>query len=171
MPNYPGRLSLRRAFGDRLRHSPLFIRAALEDTAWVPACAGGFISYLAATIVIMPMWLKPGHFRHVISVNRTSVKWFAISAVFVGLSQMSRYMALALAPITVVAPLQRSASIFRVVFNWLINRQYEVFEPRLLVGIFVSVLGGVALSLSTDFVVSILPLPEVAREAMYWTWP
>jgi drug/metabolite transporter (DMT)-like permease len=151
--------------------SPLFIRAALEDTSIGTSLAGGFISYLAATIVIMLMWLKPGQFRHVTAVDRQSVKWFLMSAVFVGFSQMTRYMALALAPITVVAPLQRSASLFRVIFNWMINRQYESFEPRLLVGIFVSVLGGVSLALTTDFVVSILPLPDVARAAMYWTWP
>lgn len=151
--------------------SPLFIRAALEDTSIGTSLAGGFISYLAATIVIMLMWLKPGQFRHVTSVDRQSVKWFLMSAFFVGLSQMTRYMALALAPITVVAPLQRSASLFRVIFNWMINREYEVFERRLLVGIFISVLGGMSLALTTDFVVSILPLPDFAREAMYWTWP
>jgi drug/metabolite transporter (DMT)-like permease len=151
--------------------SPLFIRAALENTSIGTSLAGGFISYVAATLVIMLLWLKPGQFQHVLAVNHQSVKWFLMSAIFVGLSQMTRYMALSLAPITVVAPLQRSASLFRVIFNWLINRQYEIFERRLLVGIFISVLGGMSLALTTDFVVSILPLPDFAREAMYWTWP
>lgn len=151
--------------------SPLFIRAALEDSSAGTGLAGGFISYLAATVVIMLLWLKPGMFIHVTSVNRTSVKWFLASSILVAVSQMCRYMALALAPLTVVAPLQRSASLFRVIFNWAINRQYEIFESRLLVGIFVSVLGGVTLSLSTDFVANLLPLPDAIREAMYWSWP
>lgn len=151
--------------------SPLFIRAALENTSIGASLAGGFISYLAATIVILLMWLKPGQFQHVLSVNRQSVKWFLMSAVFVGFSQMFRYMALSLAPITVVAPLQRSASLFRVLFNWCINRQYEIFERRLLAGIFVSVLGGVSLALTTDFIIAHVPLPDFALEMMDWTWP
>jgi uncharacterized membrane protein len=151
--------------------SPLFVRAALEDTGIGASLAGGFISYLAATIVIMLTWLKPGQFRHVISVQPTSIKWFLMSSVFVGFSQMFRYMALALAPITVVAPLQRSASVFRLIFNWLINRQYEIFERRLIAGIFVSVLGAVALSLSTEFVVAHVPLPDFIIDIIDWTWP
>lgn len=151
--------------------SPLFIRAALEDTSIGAGLAGGLISYCAATLVIMAMWLIPGQFTHVTSVNRSSVKWFLMSSIFVGISQMCRYMALALAPITVVAPLQRSASLFRVIFNWCINRQYEIFEPRLLAGIVVSVLGGVALSFSTEFVIAHVPLPETVLEIIDWTWP
>jgi hypothetical protein len=84
---------------------------------------------------------------------------------------MFRFMALAVAPITVVSPIQRSASLFRVVFNWFLNRQHEVFETRLLVGIFVSVLGGVALTLSTDFVVTNVPLPDFIIGIVDWTWP
>lgn len=151
--------------------SPLFVRAALENTSIGTSLAGGFISYVAATIVIMLMWIKPGQFQHVISVNPTSAKWFLTSALLVGISQMFRYMALSLAPITVVAPLQRSASLFRVIFNWFINRQYESFEPRLLAGIFVSVLGGVALSFSTEFVIAHVPLPDFILDIVDWTWP
>lgn len=151
--------------------SPLFVRAALEDTSIGTSLAGGFISYVAATLVIMLTWLKPGLFSHVISINPTSVRWFLLSSVFVSISQIFRYMALSLAPITVVAPLQRSASLFRVLFNWLINRDYEIFEPRLLVGIFVSVLGAVALSLSAEFVVAHIPLPDSVIAIIDWTWP
>lgn len=151
--------------------SPLFVRAALEDTSIGTALAGGLISYVAATLVIMLTWLKPGQFNHVTSIHRQSIKWFLLSSVFVGVSQIFRYMALALAPITVVAPLQRSGSLFRVLFNWMINRQYEVFERRLLIGIFVSVLGGVSLSLSTEFVVAHIPLPNVILDIVDWTWP
>lgn len=171
VPNYPEGYLFAALSVTGYGLSPLFIRAALEDSSAGTGLAGGFISYLAATAVIVLLWLKPGQFTHVTSINRTSVKWFLASSVFVGISQMCRYMALALAPITVVAPLQRSASLFRVIFNWAINRQYEIFEPRLLAGIVVSVLGGVTLSLSTDFVANLLPLPDVVREALYWSWP
>jgi drug/metabolite transporter (DMT)-like permease len=151
--------------------SPLFIRATLEDASIGTSLAGGLISYIAATLVLMSIWIKPGQFRHVTSVNRTSVKWFLVSAVFVGFSHMFRYMALSMVPVTVVAPLQRSGSLFRVIFNWFINRHYESFEPRLLAGILVSVLGGVALSLSTEFVIAHVPLPDVMLDLVDWSWP
>lgn len=150
--------------------SPLLIRMALEDAGLGPALAGGLVSYLAATLVIALTFLKPGQFRHVRAIDRTSTKWFLVSALFVALSHMFRYMALAVAPITVVAPVQRAASLLKVVFNWLINRNYEVFEPRLLAAIFVSVLGGVLLTLSTDYVINAVPLPDVAIRMIDWTW-
>ena len=151
--------------------SPLLIRATLENASIGTSLAGGLISYMAATLVIMAIWLKPGQFQHVISVNRNSVKWFLLSAVFVGLSHMCRYAALAMVPVTVVAPLQRAGSLFRVIFNWILNRQYEIFEPRLLAGILVSVLGGVSLSLTTNFVVSHIPLSQAILDIIDWTWP
>lgn len=151
--------------------SPLFIRMALEDAGLGPALAGGLISYLAATVVIGLTFLKPGQFAHVRTIDTASVKWFLVSALFAAFSHMCRYMALSVAPITVVAPIQRAGSLLRIVFNWLINRDYEVFEPRLLVGIFISILGGVALTLSTDFVVHTVPLPDSVLRLIDWTWP
>jgi uncharacterized membrane protein len=151
--------------------SPLFVRMALEDVGLGPALAGGLVSYLAASAVIGLTFLKPGQLAHVRAIDSTSTKWFLVSALFVALSHMFRYMALAVAPITVVAPIQRAASLLRVVFNWLINRDYEVFEPRLLAGIFVSVLGGVALTLSAEFVAETVPLPDAVIRVIDWSWP
>lgn len=151
--------------------SPLFIRAALEDAGLGASLAGGLISYLAATVVIGLILLKPGQLGHLRAINPTSAKWFLASSLFVGLSQMFRYMALAVAPVTVVAPIQRSASLFKVTFNWFLNRQHEVFETRLLVGILISVLGGVSLVLSTEFVVAHVPLPAAVLGILDWQWP
>ncbi|MDX1484632.1 MAG: hypothetical protein R3229_09135 [Alphaproteobacteria bacterium] len=150
--------------------SPLFIRMALEDAGLGPALAGGLVSYLAATAVIGLTFLKPGQLSHVLTIDRTSTRWFLISALFVALSHMFRFMALAVAPITVVAPVQRAASLLKLVFNWLINRDYEVFEPRLIAAIVVSVMGGVMLTLSTEFVVDTVPLPDFVIAMIDWTW-
>jgi drug/metabolite transporter (DMT)-like permease len=151
--------------------SPLFIRMALEDVGLGASLAGGLIAYIAATVVIALMLFKPGQARHVLSIDRTSTGWFLLSALFVAVSHMFRFMALAIAPITVVSSIQRSASLFKVLFNWVLNRQHEVFETRLLVAILVSVLGGVALTLSTDFVVANVPLPDFIIGIVDWTWP
>ena len=151
--------------------SPLFVRAALQDAGIGAGLAGGLVSYLAATAIIALTFIKPGQLDHVFAIDRTATKWFLVSALFVAMSHMFRYMALAVAPITVVAPIQRAASMLKVVFNWLINRDHEVFETRLLAGIVVSILGGVALTLSTDFVINLVPLPGFIISMVDWTWP
>ncbi len=151
--------------------SPLFVRAALQDAGVGAGLAGGLVSYLAATAIIALTFIKPGQLNHVLAIDRVSTRWFLVSALFVAMSHMFRYMALAVAPITVVAPIQRAASMLKVVFNWLINRDHEVFETRLLAGIVVSVMGGIALTLSTDFVINLLPLPDFIISMVDWTWP
>jgi uncharacterized membrane protein len=151
--------------------SPLFVRAALVDAGLGPALAGGLISYLAATVVIALTFIKPGQLNHVLAIDRTASKWFLVSALFVAVSHMFRYMALAVAPVTVVAPIQKAAGLLKVVFNWMINRDHEVFEPRLLAGIAVSVLGAVTLTLTTEFVINLVPLPDYIIAMVDWTWP
>ena len=84
---------------------------------------------------------------------------------------MVRYMALSIAPVTVVAPIQRLSVIFRVLFGWIINRDHEVFGLGVLGGMFVSLIGAFALTLDTEFIVSIVPLPEIVIEAAGWRWP
>lgn len=151
--------------------SPLFIRAALEDAGVGAGIAGGLVSYIAATVVIALTFIKPGQLIHVLGIDRVSSRWFLVSALFVAVSHMFRYMALAVAPITVVAPIQRAASFLKVIFSWLINRDHEVFEPRLLAAIAVSIVGGVMLTLSTDFVINTIPLPSSVIAIIDWTWP
>ena len=61
--------------------------------------------------------LWPGQWAHARAISGTSVKRFTASGVFVGISQMFRYMALAIAPVTVVQPLQHTAAVFRIIFG------------------------------------------------------
>lgn len=151
--------------------SPLFIRMALQDAGLGASLAGGLVSYIAATLVIVAMMMLPGRFAHIRSMNTVSAKWFAASSIFVGVSQIFRYMALAIAPVTVVATIMRAAGLFKLVFNWFVNRQYESFEPRLIVGIFISIAGGLAMTLSPEFVAANVPLPGSVTDLLGWRWP
>jgi drug/metabolite transporter (DMT)-like permease len=138
--------------------SPLFIVKGLgTDGGLVDSLAGGFISYSAATIVIIVLILFAGGVAFLRLLDRTAGKWFLASGVFVFLSQMFRYMALAVAPVSVVVPIQRLSVVFRVIFSWLINRDHEVFGFTVLTGIAMSLVGAIALTLSADAVVSLLP--------------
>ncbi len=101
-------------------------------------------------------------------LDRTARNWFAVSGVFVFVSQMLRYMALAVAPVTVVVPIQRLSVVFRVIFSWIINRDHEVLTGKVLVGIAISLVGVFALTLSTDVMLSLVPTEWAEIITLEW---
>jgi drug/metabolite transporter (DMT)-like permease len=151
--------------------SPVLVRLALENRGLEASLGAGLISYTAATIAFALILLLPGQWSHVRALDRGAAKWFAISGVCVCFAQMLRYMALALAPVSVVAPIQRLSLVFRLYFSSIINPQHEVFGGRIIAATIVSLAGALALSVSTELVQSILPLPDWAKTFLNWHWP
>lgn len=149
--------------------SPILIRAAIDTKGAGASLAGGTISYLAASLVVLLVILATGSGRAVTSVERENAKWFVFAGLLVGVSQMLRYMALAVAPVTVVAPIQRLSLIFRMLFGWLMNREHEVFTLRLLGGTMVSLVGAVLLSLSVETVQAWTFLPGWLKSFAMWS--
>jgi uncharacterized membrane protein len=101
----------------------------------------------------------------------TSFRWFSFGALLIGISQMLRYMALAIAPVSVVAPIQQTTIIFQVIFSWLINRDHEAFGLWIIFGICSSFLGAIALSVSTEFVLTHIDFPEFIVMFASIRWP
>lgn len=151
--------------------SPILVRFALEDRGLAASVAGGFISYAAATLAFGLLLLWPGQARHVMSINREAAKWFTISGVFVGFSQLFRYMALAVAPVSVVTPIQRLSLLFRIYFAKMLSREHEVLEGKVILGTVLSLIGTLALSISTDVVLDVVPLPDFIVTVARWHWP
>jgi uncharacterized membrane protein len=120
-------------------------------------------------MVLILLW--PGNLRHALAVNRESVRWFTLSGFLVFLSQMFLYMAMSVAPVTVVSPINRLSILFRLYFSRWLNPEHEVFGGSVIVGTVVSLLGAVALSLSTELVQSIVPLPDALVTLLQWHWP
>jgi uncharacterized membrane protein len=111
--------------------SPVLIRAALHNADAGASIAGGLISYAAATVVLLPFVLSRGTLRHIGAMRATAGKWFTFAGIFTCVSQMIRYVALSLAPVTVVTPIMRTSIVFLVVFGWFVNRDHEVFGLRM----------------------------------------
>jgi uncharacterized membrane protein len=151
--------------------SPVLVRFALEKSSWQASIAGGLVSYVAATIVTFVFVLVAGQGKRLRNMPSDTIRWFCWAGVFVGLSQMLRYMALSLAPVSVVSPIQRLSLIFRLVFSYMLNRQYEVFNSRMVLGTLVSIFGAVLLSISIDDVRSLLPIPDALAPVFTWKWP
>jgi len=151
--------------------SAVLIRAAVVDAGFGAGLAGGIIAYGSAAVVLGAIILYPANLRQVAAMNRNTAKWFTLSGIFVCTSQMLRFMALAIAPVTVVAPIQQTTAIFRVIFGWFINREYEDFSFWVMTGIGVSLVGAVTLSLSTEFVIQNIPMPDALISIARWQWP
>jgi len=151
--------------------SPILVRFALEGKGIGAGLAAGVISYTAATVVLLLFLLVPRQIADIRSMKFESAKWFTISGVLVCVSQMFTYTAMAIAPVSVVIPIQRLSMVFRIYCAKLITPDHEVFGPGIVAGTGVSLLGAICLSLSTDLVLSMLPLPDGAADLLRTQWP
>jgi len=149
--------------------SPILVRVGLENHGIGGSFAGGLIASIAATAVFALILLWPGQWRHVWSTDREAVKWFTFSGFLVFFSQMFLYMAMSIAPVTVVSPINRLSILFRLFFSRLLNPQHEVFGGQMIVGTIVSLLGALALSISVDAVGGLLP--DAWQPLLHWHWP
>jgi uncharacterized membrane protein len=149
--------------------SPILVRVGLEGKGLGASFAGGFVAYVAATVVMALVLLWPGNLRHAFAVSREAARWFTLSGFLVFLSQMFLYMAMSVAPVTVVSPINRLSILFRLYFSRWINPRHEVFGGSVIAGTIVSLLGALALSLSTEMVQAIMPAEFLPF--LQWHWP
>ncbi len=134
--------------------SPLLISLGLDAArqnggghGMADSMAGGLVSYSAATVVVAGLVLAAGGRRYMATIDRNTRRWFYLSAFLVALSQVFRYLALAIAPVSVVVPIQRLTVIFRIIFNGILNRDHEVIDLWIVVTILLSLIGVVALTM------------------------
>jgi drug/metabolite transporter (DMT)-like permease len=151
--------------------TPIMIRPLVANTGASGGLMAGLISYTAASLAIGLLLFWPGQFRHVTAVNRESVKWFTFSGVFVCLSQMFLYMAFALAPVSVVIALVQLQLLFRYWFAKLLNPHHEIFGGKMILATVISLLGTLALSIDSEWLLSMIPLPDAVAAVMRWHWP
>ena len=151
--------------------SPVLVRMGLGEGGPREAVAGGLTSYSAAAILVALMLLIPRNLANIRSLDSNTAKWFSATGFLVFLSQMLSYIALSLAPVTVVLPIQRTAGVFRVLFGWLINREHEVLGVATLIGIGISIIGVMVVTLSTDVVLDLIVLPSPIDDFARMSWP
>ncbi len=153
--------------------SPILVRLALRDSGLGigGGLAGGFVSYLAAALFISLFAFVPGRIAHVRNLDPRTRNWFIASGLTVMLSQMFRYLALSVAPVTVVQPIQRLSLVLRFFFGYLINRDHEVFGRKVWVSTAVSLIGAVLLSISIEQAAAVLPLPDWLVNVLKIEWP
>lgn len=151
--------------------SPLLIKYGIGDGGIRESIAGGLVSYSVATVVFALIILPPANAAQIRSLDRHNAAWFAVAGVLVFVSQILTYMALSLASLSVVAAIQRTALVFRVIFSWMINRDHEVLGASAIAGIVLSALGVFAVTIDIDLLLHWLPLPAAIADGLRLTWP
>ncbi len=126
--------------------SPVLVRYALSDTGL--GILGGLVSYSAAGLVLLPAVLIPANIRELAATDGEVKRWFAFSTLTIFLAQMFRYMALGVSSAILVTALLRAGEVLKLFFAYVMNREIESFERRVIVGVTLSILGGVLVVLS-----------------------
>ena len=108
---------------------------------------GGLVIYLTAAVVLVGWVVASGRFSQISETSASAAnRWFLLAALIGFLAQMSRYVALAFAPVYLVVPLMRTVPLFVLIFSFLLNRRLEVFSPKLVAGVLAAVLGLIILA-------------------------
>lgn len=151
--------------------SPLFIVLGLgAGGSLSDGVAGVIVSYAVAGVIVLAMVIHAGGTAYMRGIERGASGWFLAATVLVAISQMFRYMALSVAPVSVVVPIQRLSVVFRLVFAAILNRNTEIIDRIVVIGILIAVSGAVALSLDTGVAVGMLDAPDWINRLLFTPW-
>lgn len=112
--------------------SPILVKIGLREVG-SPVLAT-FISGAAATLVIGVALFYPRNSEKLSRLDRASFLPFIVAAIAISLAQISRYVALDYSLVSVVVPLTGTNSLFIYPLSFLINRQIEAFNLRIIMG-------------------------------------
>jgi drug/metabolite transporter (DMT)-like permease len=120
--------------------SPMLVKIGIREIS-SPLLAT-FISYMAASIVIGFALIFPANTRTLKRLNRYSLIPIVLASIAVAVAQILRYQSLAYSPVTQFEPVMHGAHILLVFpLSFLINRQLEAFNIRILIGAIAIVAG------------------------------
>lgn len=126
--------------------SPVVVRAGLGDSGL--GLLGGMIAYWSAFLTFWTISvLVPGQIKHIREVSNQSRKWYLFAGLMTYCGQACYFVALSIAPVTVVAPLFQISLIVRVIAGYILNRQYEVLTRLSLLAILLAFCGTLLISL------------------------
>ena len=112
--------------------SPIFIKLGLEDSG--SSVAGAFISFFAASVVLGLTLLNRNRRTAFTHMTGRAAGLFLLAGLFSCTANLLRYIALGLAPASVVTPLVSIQPVFGLFFAFLFNRKLEIFSRPVIIG-------------------------------------
>ncbi len=123
--------------------TPILIKLGLSGSG--TPIAGAFISYAAATIVLIPFLLNRNKRTALTGMKGRALGYFYLAGVFSATANLMRYIALSLGSASVVAPIFATESIWALLLAFIFNRNLEVFSRYVIIGTIVTIAGSLLL--------------------------
>ncbi len=124
--------------------TPVMIREALKESDL--SLLGGLISFAAAVAVLLLLLSVPGRLAGLRETGTGALRLFFVGALLAFLAQMFRFLALGMAPVTVVAPLMHTSPAFTALFTFIVNRSIERLGAAVILGVILVVAGSFMLT-------------------------
>jgi drug/metabolite transporter (DMT)-like permease len=119
--------------------APIFVKLGLDGIG--SPVAGAFISFLAATAALSLSLLNQRTRSSISAVSGKAAGLFFMAGLLSFSANFVRYLALKLAPASVVTPLASTVPVFVLIFSFIFNRKLEIFNARVVVGTISVVIG------------------------------
>ncbi|MFC1893484.1 DMT family transporter, partial [Chloroflexota bacterium] len=122
---------------------PILIKMGLSGSE--SPIAGVFISFSAATIILsVTLWNRKRR-AALAGMTGIAVIYFILYSLLTSTATLMRYLALDIAPVSIVAPVFALSPIFLLVLSFLFNRKLEVFGKYVIIGLIAAVVGTILL--------------------------
>lgn len=119
--------------------APILVKLGLKGV--VSPIAGAFVSFSAATVFLSVFLLNRKIRFSILHTSRKAAGLFFVAGFLSFTANFVRYLALKLAPASVVTPLASIVPVFVLLFSFLFNRKLEIFNTPVIVGTFAVVIG------------------------------
>ncbi|MFC1894312.1 EamA family transporter, partial [Chloroflexota bacterium] len=123
--------------------SPIMIKMGLSGSE--SPVAGVFISFLAATIVLSISLLSSSRREALARMTGRATSFFILMGLGGIGGQLMNFLALDIAPVSLVAPIFALEPVFLLGLSYLFNRKLEVFSKNVIIGIITAVVGTILL--------------------------
>ena len=122
---------------------PIFIKLGLKGSG--SPIAGVFISFLAGTAFLGISLVHQKRRTSIAQITGKAAGMFLIGGLLGWTANLFRFIALSMAPASVVSPLVSTYPVFVLVFSYFFNRNLEIFSKPVIIGTVIVVIGSIVL--------------------------
>jgi drug/metabolite transporter (DMT)-like permease len=119
--------------------SPMLVKLGFSEGA--SPLQGGFVSYVAASVVMAFSLSHRGNIEKIRKLNRHAMIPIILGSIAVGIAQLFRYFAIEHSPISLVAQIMATSPLFVLSLSFVINRSIEAFSTIIIFGTITTVVG------------------------------
>ena len=119
--------------------TPIMVKLGL--TGSTSPVAGVFVAYVAAAVVLSFFLLNHDRRAALTGMKSREVGLFGLAGLIGAIALLLRYIALSMAPASVVATLLSTFPVFMLVLSFLFNRRMETFNSNVIIGAVAVVVG------------------------------